>query len=348
VQRLSNPFGGYPPKGLAEKTDFCVAMKKKYSQLNPEQRYQIAALHKAGHSNCFIASQLSVHKSTIGRELKRNSTSKQKYNPALAQKFAVDRQKDKPHFSRFSLEMKAYIKTKMENEQWSPDQIRGYCKANQIQMVSHESIYQHVYADMKQGGSLHTHLRTQQKQRRKRTHRKDKRGLIPNRVSIHQRPKIVEEKQRFGDWEIDLIEGANHKNFALTLVERKSQFALIFKTQDKQADTIQTKIINALAPYKELVHTITSDNGKEFANHQYIAKKLQAEYFFADPYSSWQRGLNEYTNKLYRQYLPKKSNLNQYDLQYFVTITNKLNNRPRKLLNYKTPLQVFMANFKPI
>ncbi len=115
----------------------------------------------------------------------------------------------------------------------------------------------------------------------------------------------------------------------------------------QRSHTIQTKIINALVPYKELVHTITSDNGKEFANHQFVAQKLNADYYFADPYSSWQRGLNEYTNKLYRQYLPKKSNFKNYETQYFVEITNKLNNRPKKLLGYKTPLQVFMANFKP-
>lgn len=322
-------------------------MTKKYFQLTPDQRYQIAALFKAGHSNGFIAAQLGVHRCTIGRELKRNSTSKQRYNPSLAQQFVKDRQTDKQHFSVFSTEMKTFIQNKMQEEQWSPEQIKGYCKINGIPMVSHEWIYQHVYQDLKQGGQLYSHLRTQHKRRRKRMHRKDKRGLIPNRTSIHQRPAMVAEKQRFGDWEIDLIEGAGHKSFALTLVERKAQFALIVKAPDKQAGTIQTKIINALAPYKELVHTITSDNGKEFANHQFVAQKLNADYYFADPYSSWQRGLNEYTNKLYRQYLPKKSNFKNYETQYFVEITNKLNNRPRKLLGYKTPLQVFMANFKP-
>ena len=322
-------------------------MSKKYNQLNPEQRYQISALLKANHSQGFIARQLHVHKSTISRELKRNATSKNKYAPKLAQQFAEDRKKDriKPYF--FTTKMKRFIDDKMTAEQWSPEQISGYCKQNNIAMISPEWIYQYVYNDMKQKGKLFTHLRTQHKHRRKRMHLKDKRGLILNRTSIHQRPAIVADKQRFGDWEIDLIEGANHKSFALTLVERKSQFALIVKAPDKKAATIQTKIINALAPYKEFVHTITSDNGKEFANHEFVAKKLNAKYFFADPYSSWQRGLNEYTNKLYRQYLPKKSNLNNYDIQYFVNITNKLNKRPRKLLNYKNPLQVFMANFKP-
>jgi IS30 family transposase len=332
---------------VGRKTDFCVAMTKKYFQLNPEQRYQIAALLKAGHSNGFVAAQLGIHRCTVGRELKRNSTSKQRYQPVLAQQFVNDRQKDKKHFPLFSTEMKTFLENKMRSDQWSPEQINGYCKTNSIPMVSHEWIYQYVYNDLKEGGRLYTHLRTQNKRRRKRTHRKDKRGLIANRISIHQRPAVVAEKQRFGDWEIDLIEGANHKSFALTLVERKSQFALIVKANDKQAATIQTKIINALAPYKELVHTITSDNGKEFAGHEFVAQKLNAGYYFADPYSSWQRGLNEYTNKLYRQYLPKKSNLNHYDIQYFVDITNKLNTRPRKLLGYKNPLQVFMANFKP-
>ena len=347
MQHLLTLCLGAPKQRVRRKTDYCVAMTKKYSQLTLQQRYQIAALLKAGHSNGFVASQLGIHRCTIGRELNRNSTSNKRYNPVLAQQFVNDRQKDKKHFFLFSAEMKTLLETKMQSDQWSPEQIKGYCKANSIPMVSHEWIYQYVYTDLKNGGKLYTHLRTQNKKRRKRTHRKDKRGLIPNRISIHQRPAIVDEKQRFGDWEIDLIEGANHKNFALTLVERKSQFALIVKANDKQAGTIQTKIINALAPYKQLVHTITSDNGKEFAGHQFVAHKLNAGYYFADPYSSWQRGLNEYTNKLYRQYLPKKSNLDQYDIQYFVDITNKLNRRPRKLLGYKNPLQVFMANFKP-
>ena len=346
MQHQFNLFWGTPKK-IELKTDFCVAMSKKYNQLNQEQRYQIAALKRAGHSNRFIASQLGVHCCTIGRELKRNSTSKNNYNPVLAVQFANDRKTEKRHYIQFSDEMKAIATDKLKNHQWSPEQISGWCRINNKPMVSYETIYQYIYSDMKKGGSLYTHLRTQHKRRKKRTHSKHRRGMIPNRVSISKRPDIVNQKERFGDWEIDLIEGVNHSSFALTAVERKSQFAIIVKADNKQATTIQTKIINALAPYKELVHTITSDNGREFANHQYIAQKLQTDYFFADPYSSWQRGLNEYTNKLFRQYLPKKSNLKKYEIQFFVEIQNKLNNRPRKSLNYKTPLQVFIANFKP-
>lgn len=321
-------------------------MTKNYQQLNQEQRYQLSALKKAGHSNGFIAQQLHVHKSTIGRELKRNCTSKHHYNPSLAQKFANDRKTDKEHSIRFTDAMKKIVVQKLEH-QWSPDQINGWCNKNGIKMVSHETIYQYVYSDMKTGGKLYTHLRTKHKKRKNRTHKKQRRTSIPDRIPISQRPEIVNQKSRMGDWEIDLIEGINHASFALTAVERKSQFAIIVKAENKKADTIQNKIINALAPYKELVHTITSDNGKEFTNHQYIAQKLQAAYFFADPYSSWQRGLNEYTNKLFRQYLPKKISLKQFDNNYYVQIQNKLNNRPRKSLGYKTPLQTFIANFKP-
>jgi IS30 family transposase len=320
-------------------------MTKKYHQLHLEQRSQIVALKKAGHSNIFIAAQLNVHKSTIGRELKRNSSSKGTYQPANAQLYANDRKTDKRKHIRFTKNMKDFISDKMENEQWSPEQISGWCNVNHIKMVSHETIYQYVYQEMRSGGTLYKKLRTQHKKRRKRTHRKHRRGLIPGRISIHKRPEIVNQKQRVGDWEIDLIIGT--KGVAATMVERKTQFALIVKADNKQADTIQTKIINALAPYKELVHTITSDNGTEFTNHQHIAKKLHADYFFADPYSSWQRGLNEYTNKLYRQYLPKKSNFNNYDSAYFNLIQNKLNTRPRKSLGFKNPLQVFIHNFDP-
>lgn len=322
-------------------------MTKKYHQFNQAQRYQIAALKKAAHSNGFIARQLKVHKSTIGRELSRNSSSKASYNPCNAQTYANDRKADKHKPVRFTAAMKLFVNDKLQNQQWSPEQISGWCKANTIPMVSYETIYQYIYSDMEKGGCLHFHLRTKHKRRKNRTHRKGKRGTISNRVPISQRPEIVNQKNRYGDWEIDLIEGLNHTCFALTAVERKSQFAIIVRADNKQADTIQTKIINALAPYIQLVHSITSDNGKKFTNHQYIAKKLQADYFFADPYSSWQRGLNEYTNKLFRQYLPKKANLKHYEVQFFVDTQNKLNNRPRKSIGFKTPLQAFIHNFKP-
>ncbi|MDO4224309.1 MAG: IS30 family transposase [Bergeyella zoohelcum] len=164
-------------------------------------------------------------------------------------------------------------------------------------------------------------------------------------MPISQRPTIVNDKKRFGDWEVDLIEGKNHSSFALTLVERKSAFCLVQKLENKKAETVAKAIINSLAPYRKWVKTITSDNGKEFSNHERISAKLGIDYYFADPYSSWQRGLNEYTNKLIRQYLPKKSNLKNFDNQYIKDITIRLNNRPRKKLNFDTPQNVFLSIF---
>lgn len=169
--------------------------------------------------------------------------------------------------------------------------------------------------------------------------------MISGRISIHKRPKIVDEKKRFGNWEVDLIEGKNHNGFIVTLVERKSAFSLMQKIPDKKAFTVERTVVNLLTPYKPLVHTITSDNGKEFANHQNIAKKLSADYYFADPYSSWQRRLNENTNKLFRQYIPKKSSFLHYEVQQISEINLKINKRPRKNINFKSPLCVFIRNF---
>ena len=166
-------------------------------------------------------------------------------------------------------------------------------------------------------------------------------------MSIEKRPEIVNNKNRVGDWEMDLIVGKYHKGTVLTLVERKTGFALLTQADGKKAISIKKQAINILAPYKELVHTITNDNGKEFSLHKEIGEKLQADIYFCHPYASWERGLNEYTNKLIRQYLPKKIDLRNINTDYLSLITNKLNNRPRKKLDFKTPLEVFMNNFNP-
>lgn len=164
---------------------------------------------------------------------------------------------------------------------------------------------------------------------------------------IDQRPEIVNTKERYGDWEVDTIIGKNHNSAIVTLTERKSQFELMAKTDGTKAESIKKQMINLLAPFKTFVKTITSDNGKEFTEHQIIAKKLNSKFYFAEPYSPWQRGLNEYNNKLIRQYLPKKTDFNLINNQTINMIISKLNNRPRKLLGYKTPNEVFLTNFNP-
>lgn len=209
-------------------------------------------------------------------------------------------------------------------------------------MVSHERIYQYIYEDKLNGGSLYKHLRGSNKKYKKRYgQHKNRKVIIKNKVSIDDRPEIINNKERIGDWEIDTIVGKNNRGAILTIVERKSNFVLIKKLKGKNADNLALETIRLLAPYKDLVHSITSDNGTEFAKHEYIAKKLEADFYFAHPYSSWERGLNEYSNKLIRQYIPKKSNFDDIDNNHILRITDLLNNRPRKLLDFRKPVEVF-------
>ncbi|WP_407478118.1 IS30 family transposase [Elizabethkingia anophelis] len=316
---------------------------KKYNQLTIGQRTIISFLIKKNKSQSYIAKELGVHPSTVCRELKRNKTSKGRYNYNLAQSFSEDRRVSKKRYRRFTEEIKAFVERKIK-KRWSPEQIAGYCRANSIPMVSHERIYQYVYTDKLNGGDLWTNLRTQIRQRKSRTRKRQNR-FIANKRMLSERPKIVDLRERYGDWEIDLISGKGHKSFAVTAVERKSGFSLIHKVNNKKASTVKKAVINMLSPYRTNVYTITSDNGLEFAEHQTISSKLEADYFFCDPYSSWQRGLNEYTNKLYRQYIPKKTCIKTIEYKDLISYQTALNNRPRKKLGYKTPSEVFLSIF---
>ena len=241
----------------------------------------------------------------------------------------------------FTSGMEKTIKDKLENHQWSPEQIVGWCKTRNIKMVSHERIYQFVLKDKLAGGLLFKHLRTGQKIYKKRYGSKDRRGIIPNKVSIDDRPVIVQNKERAGDFEIDLIIRANHKGALLTIVDRKTSFVLIEPLKSKGAAEVTKAVYNALIPYKNWAQTITSDNGKEFALHEQIAAKLKLSYYFAHPYSSWERGLYEYTNKLIRQYFPKQMELDNVSIQDTLLVMNKLNSRPRKIYGFKTPNYLF-------
>tara|TARA_B110000305_G_C19448219_1_gene646112 strand:+ start:653 stop:1630 length:978 start_codon:yes stop_codon:yes gene_type:complete len=315
-----------------------------YQQLIDSQRYQIEAYLKANFTITRIAIELGVHKSTICRELKRNSK-KRSYNANCTSTLSKERKRESYKHSVFDQNMKQYIDKKLTQNQWSPEQIKGRCDLDGIPMVSTERIYQYIYPNQTEGGYLYLHLRTARRWRRKRLNRKHQRGQIPNRTMIDQRPKIVDTKERFGDWEVDTIIGENHKTAILIVTERKSQFELMVKTDATKAESIRKQMINLLAPFKELVKTITSDNGKEFTKHQEISQKIEVDFYFADPYSPWQRGLNEYNNKLIRQYLPKKTDFNLINNNEINMIITKLNNRPRKLLGYKTPNEVFLINF---
>ena len=311
-------------------------------QLTREQRYQIEAYLKAGMSKDFIAEALSVNRSSIFREIKRNSTKRGAYNAAYAQMLCDERKERLKRNRAFDQHKEKLVKKYLEKEQWSPQQITGYCKANDIPMVSHERIYQYIRQDKQQGGGLYKHLRHRLKHRKRPVG--GKQISIKNRTSIEQRPEIINEKKRFGDWEIDTVVGKNNKGAIVTIVERKTAFFFMKKLPlGKNAKSLADKVVDMLLPYKDYVHSITSDNGTEFAEHEIIAKKLNAGFYFAHPYSSWERGLNEYTNKLIRQYIPKKSEFENFDDRYIADVQHKINRRPREKLGFKSPKDIFFS-----
>lgn len=306
-----------------------------YTQLTREQRYQIYALKKEHHNRTAIARNLGVHKSTIGRELSRNQGGRG-YRPKQADERAQARKHERAR-PRISAQQWQQVEALLR-QQWSPEQISGRLRLEGQPRISHERIYQYIYADKQQGGTLYLNLRCQKK-RRKRYGRYSRRGQIPHRVSIDQRPAVVAEKARFGDWEADTIIGRHHQAAIVSLVERKSKLTCLTKVTRNTAALVTQAVSTQLQALTVL--TITSDNGREFANHQQIGQNLKADFYFAHPYHSWERGLNENTNGLVRQYFPKKSEFSKITNRQIAKVVDRLNNRPRKTLGYKTPKEIF-------
>jgi len=307
-----------------------------YAQLTQEQRYQIYVLKKIGQSKKEIANIIGVHASTIGREISRNSGLKG-YRPKQAHQKSL-RCKSSKQSSRFS-ESDWLLVKKLLRLDLSPEQISGrFFEERQIE-ISHEWIYQYIYKDKLSGGNLYLHLRCK-KMRKKRYGSYDKRGQLRNRISIEERPSIVDQKKRVGDWEGDTISGAKHKGVIATMVERKTLFTVIEPLCSKNSSNLRTRLVERMIPYKEIIYTITLDNGKEFAEHQAISRDLDTPIYFAHPYASWERGLNENTNGLIRQYFPKKKDLSCITREDADFVMNRLNFRPRKCLGFKTPYEV--------
>jgi len=307
-----------------------------YHQLTQEQRYQIYALRKTGHSRTEIASVIGVHKSTVSRELKRNR-GQRGYRPQQAHSLTLERrQKAVP---RITAETWALVE-KLLRQDWSPEQISGRLKKEQRICISHEWIYQYVLEDKRAGGDLYRHLRCQKK-RRKRYGKYDRRGKLPNCRSIEERPAVVNTRKRLGDWEVDTIVGKQHKPALVTLTERKSRFTLLGQVAQRTAQAVQDQIQHLLLPVIDKVHTLTSDHGKEFACHEQIAEALQLDFYFAHPYAAWERGTNENTNGLLRQYFPKKQDFQIVSNTELEHAMSRLNFRPRKCLAFKTPFEVF-------
>lgn len=310
-----------------------------YKQLTQEQRYHISALVQTQHAKINIADIIGVHKSTISREIKRNS-GERGYRPKQADQFAANRRKEAVKYVKFTPELQRVVTEKMMLD-WSPDQISGHLKKEGIAGISHERIYQFVLDDKKEGGTLYTHLRCAGKKRKKRYGSKDRRGQIKNRVSIDERPLIVDKKKRIGDWEGDTIIGKQQQKAIVTLVDRVSKVTRIGRVATKHANVVSEIIIDLLKPMKLKTHTVTLDNGKEFAGHEEIARSLNLKVYFAHPYSSWERGLNENTNGLIRQYIKKGSSFEGITNKRISFIEDRLNNRPRKSLGYYTPNEIY-------
>jgi IS30 family transposase len=309
-----------------------------YTQLTREQRYQIKVLLDTGHQQTEIAQQLGVNKSTISREVRRNR-GQRGYRPKQAHERALGRRQGKAR-TRIDPETWALVDKKIRAD-WSPEQISGRLQKEGL-AISHEHIYQHIYANQRAGGTLWTHLRCQKK-RRKRYGKQDRRGKIPQRKSIEQRPVIVEQRTRFGDWEVDLLLGKDQQGVIVTLTERKSRFLLLRSVSSKQAELVAQAVI-ALLQWVVPLESITADNGKEFAAHLDIAQALSVDFYFAHPYASWERGTNENTNGLIRQYLPKTRSLKNISLQEETRIMDRINLRPRKCLDFRSPFEVFFGH----
>lgn len=311
-----------------------------YKQLTLSQRYEIRAYLQAKVSLNQIANFLGVHRSTISREVKRNQTNGG-YYPEQANHLSNERRRQARKRSSLTESVKHVVHKLLELD-FSPEQISGYLEKTRRIQISHETIYQYIWSDKASGGTLYKHLRWALKKRRKRYGTYDRRGQIPDRLSIEERPVVVDTKQRIGDWEVDTMIGKNHKGVLVTAVERKSKYLCVDYVPSKRAELVSGTLIQMLMPFKDKVLTITVDNGKEFALHKTISKELEADVYFAHPYRAWERGLIENTNGLLRQYFPKKTPLTNVSKQTMSWIETRLNIRPRKSLEYRTPLECFL------
>ncbi|HOD61491.1 MAG TPA: IS30 family transposase [Bacilli bacterium] len=312
--------------------------------LTVEQRYTIWAMIQQECKQKDIALAIGKDKSVVSRELRRNCDKRnEEYKADLAQRKYEKRQKDKKKHIYFTEEVKQHVNERLRKD-LSPEQIAGRAKLEGRECVSTERIYQYVWKDKKEGGDLYTHLRRKGRRYRKRGNAKDSRGIIKDRVDISQRPEIVDRKERLGDLEIDTMIGQNHKGALLTINDRVSNKVIIEKLNGKDAKELARKVIERLSPYQKKVHTITSDNGKEFAEHKMISSELNLDFYFARPYHSWERGANENINGLIRQYFPKKTSFENISDDDVKRVEEILNNRPRKKLNFLTPNEFLLRN----
>jgi len=308
-----------------------------------EERYHIQALISAGFKKVEIAKELNRDKGTISREVQRNSSSQtQRYSAKAANSVCCDRRMYASRSSnrKMCLEVEAWVSYYIL-EDYSPEQTSAILKIRNKIDISLVRIYQFVEEDRRLGGDLHKHLRFYHTGKRRAKYGMKYKGKVKGRISISQRPEIVNEKTRIGDFEIDTIVGSAQQGAITTAVDRVSYLTKISIPTSKEASAVEAELIRILSPIKDRIITITSDNGLEFSNHKNISQSLECDYYFCHPYSSWERGLNEYINGLIRQYIPKGTSFKHITQEYIQMIEDKLNNRPRKALNWLTPNEAF-------
>lgn len=312
-----------------------------YTHLSQDERYQIQCLRRGGWELEAIAAGLQRAVSTVSRELRRNATPAGGYNSRHAQHQASERRRTASALPRIDARTWAVVEARLL-EDWSPEQIAGEGEA----AVSIERIYQYIATDRQHGGTLWQHLRRRKRHRRHRCGTPRERQRFGGK-RIHERPVIVDRRGRVGDWEGDTIVGKGTARI-VTLVDRKSGWARLRKVLDGTATAVAEAVLGILHPVRARVHTLTWDNGSEFAEHRLMDIGLKAQSYFAMPYSSWQRGCNENLNGLLRQYFPKGCDLGKFTDTEIQQIEDKLNRRPRKRLRYRTPEHMFELSFKRV
>lgn len=313
----------------------------KYHQITSEERYMLAALRTQGFNQAEIARALGRHRSTISRELKRNSARRTGYyRPSKAIEMTNGRRSRSRRNRRFSAADLSRVESLLRL-QWSPEQISGRLRREGILSISHETIYRHVWRDLRLGGTLHTYLRGARKRRRKRYGAYDSRGRLAGKRHISERPRAAELRTEVGHWEIDTIIGKGSRHCLVSVVERKTGFLLLGKLKARTKEQTNHRTLRLLKRRHHSFKTITADNGTEFHDYADIEQATGVSFYFATPHHSWERGTNENTNGLIRQYVPKGTSmtkLTQYDCN---AIAKRLNARPRKRLGYKTPRECF-------
>jgi IS30 family transposase len=312
-----------------------------YHQLTSGDRYTISALKLEGFNCSQIARHIGRHRSTVCRELSRNHC---KFNPGYTPQRAHDRAMARKRACRRNKRFDATDFAKVEElvrEDWSPEQISGILARTRVLNISHETIYKYVWENRRQNGDLYTHLRCATKKRRKRYGRYDSRGRLADKRNISERPATVETRRFIGHWEIDTVMGKGDKHCIVTMVERKTGYLVIGKLLCRTTEELNKRVIQLITQHLTKFKSITADNGTEFHGYKKIEEETGVPFYFANPHHSWERGTNENTNGLIRQYLPKGQSMTHITQQDCNAIARKLNTRPRKRLGYKTPEECF-------